>query len=175
MKRLIQATYFSDTCRQEAAAIGIPRMADAGALVATFMAFEQRGSMARAAARPDARLDDCRAPVILLTNLLRLNGLDAELAFISMMPPDSPAAGGAPDKIDRVLVYVPALDRYVDLVAPPGKQIVLDRIIREKATRSHFVGPSLANDARGACHDTCLYVYPPQGASTVKTEAIRGR
>ena len=166
MKRLIQATYFSGTCRQEAAAIGIPRMADAGALVATFMAFEQRDSMAR-----------CRPPgsVILLTNLLRLNGLDAELAFISMMPPDSPAAGRAPDKIDRVLVYVPALARYVDLVAPPGKQIVLDRIIREKATRSHFVGPSLANDARGACHDTCLYVYPPQGASTVKTETIRGR
>ncbi|MEA2945846.1 MAG: hypothetical protein QOI40_1176, partial [Alphaproteobacteria bacterium] len=36
------------------------------------------------------------------------------------------AADGVPaDKIDRVLVYVPVVDRYVDPAAPAGKQAVV--------------------------------------------------
>jgi hypothetical protein len=174
MKRLIRSAYFSDACRQEAKALGIAGTSDANALFAAFATLGR--PIASGADHPDAERDDCRAPVVLLINLLRLNGIDAELVFASMSRA-SAADGAPPDKIDRVLVYVPERDRYFDPAAPLGKQAVLDQIIVEKATRSHLVGPSLAGDAHDACRDTCMRVYRPRSGSSVrvKTEMIRGR
>jgi hypothetical protein len=176
LNRLIQAAYFSDACRREAAALGIAPTSDAGALLASFATLRRQLAAGPGDDPPNAQLDDCRAPVVLLINLLRGNGLDAELVFAVMAPTSASAVGASSDKIDRVLVYVAALDRYVDPTAPLGKQAVLDRIIRERAKRSHLQGPSLAGDARAACPGTCMHVYPPGGASIrAKTEVIRGR
>jgi hypothetical protein len=176
LNSLIQAAYFSEVCRQDAEAIGISYMPDANALFAAFEAFERRVS-GLGDDRPDARLDDCKWPAVFLINLLRLNGFDAELVFASLAPANAAAGSAALDKIDRVLVYVAALDRYVDPAAPLGKQAVLDQIIRERAKRVHLQGPSLAGNPRGACSSTCMLVYSPSGDSAVrvKTEVIRGR
>lgn len=174
MKRLFEAAYFSDACRQAADALGIARTSEATAL---FTAFATLGRpIASGADRPDAERDDCGAPVVLLINLLRLNGIDAEIVLASISPA-SAANGAPPDKIDRVLVYVPGHDRYFDPAAPLGKQAVLDQIIAEKATRSHLVGPSLAGDAHDACRNTCMHVYSPRSESSVRvrTEAVRDR
>lgn len=165
MKRLMQSAYFSAACRQAAEALGITRTADANALFAAFAPLGR--PIASGADRPDAERDDCKAPVVLLVNLLRLNGIDAEIVLASISPA-SAANGAPPDKIDRVLVYVPGRDRYFDPAAPLGKQAVLDQIIAEKATRSHLVGPSLAGDAHDACRNTCMHVYSPHSGSSVR-------
>jgi hypothetical protein len=172
---LIQATYFSAACRQEAEGLGIARTPDANALLAAFLA--RRGAASSRADRPDARHDDCNELVVLLINLLRLNGIDAEITFVSMTSTKTAADGVPADKIDRVLVYVPVVDRYVDPAAPAGKQAVVDQIIRESGQRMHLLGPSLASDAGGACADTCLRVYTPGAYSSVRvrTEVVRGR
>ena len=122
----------------------------------------------------DMENSDCRVPVVLLINLLRLNGVDAELVFV-FMSRASDADGAPPGNLDRILVFVPGLNRYVDPAMPMGKQAVLDQIIVEKATRMHLLGPSLAGAAHGGCFDTCMHVYSPRGQSTVrvKTEVIR--
>jgi hypothetical protein len=174
---LIQAAYFSEACRQDAEAIGISHMPDANAVLAAFAAFERRRVIGIGDDQPDARLDDCKGPAILLINLLRLNGLDAELVFALLAPASAAADSAASDKTGRILVYVPALDRYVDPAAPIGKQAVLDQIIGERARRSHLQGPSPAGNPRGACLDTCLHVFSPRGDSAirVKTEAIHVR
>src|SRR3979411_360772 len=104
---LLQATYFSPSCRQEADGLGIARMADANALLAAFVA--RRGAASSGADWLDARHDDCNEPVGLLVNLLRLNGIGAEIAFVSMTSMKTAADGVPADKIDRVLVYVPAV------------------------------------------------------------------
>src|SRR5438128_2386972 len=116
LDRLARAAYFSDACRQEAAALGIMATADADAL---FAAFARRLAAAPRADRPDV-LDpdvlgkDCQAPPVLLINLLRGNGIDAALAF-SLMPRANASGEIEPlGKIDRVLVYVRALDRTFD-------------------------------------------------------------
>jgi hypothetical protein len=51
-----------------------------------------------------------------LINLLRLNGIDAELVSAAMTKEAMPA-----DQSDRVLVYVPALDRYAARGANLGR------------------------------------------------------
>jgi hypothetical protein len=107
----------------------------------------------------DMENSDCRVPVVLLINLLRLNRVDAELVFVFMSR--ASAADGAPTgNIDRILVFVPGLNRYVDPAMPMGKQAVLDQIIVEKATRMHLLGPSLAGAAHGGCSDTCMGISP---------------
>jgi hypothetical protein len=177
LDRLARAAYFSDACRQEAAALGIMATADADAL---FAAFARR--LAAAALRagppdvrdPDVLGNDCQAPAVVLINLLRGNGIDAALAF-SLMPRAN--AGGEIEplgKIDRVLVYVPALARYFDPSAPPAKQAVLDAIIREQSARMLLHGPSLVAGP-GACADLCMQVVPRSSADTVrvKTQTIR--
>jgi hypothetical protein len=173
MKRLIQAAYFSDACRGEAEALGVVATTDANALVTAFVA--GRG-LVRAAPTTDARRNDCREPVISLINLLRLNGISAELAFASNELMNTATVDGAPlGKSDRLLAYVPSLDRYLDPTVPRGEQAALDRIIAERATRTHILGPSLAGDARGGCPSTCMNVYSPRSQSSVRvrTEAIR--
>ena len=112
--------------------------------------------------------------MVLLINLLRLNRVDAELAFV-FMSRASAADDAPPGNIDRILVFVPGLNRYVDPAMPMGKQAVLDQIIVEKATRMHLLGPSLAGAAHGGCSNTCMHVYSPRSQSSVrvKTEVIR--
>jgi hypothetical protein len=177
--RLVQATFFSDACRQEAEALGIEVTSDANVLFAAFAPI--LATVPRPALRadwPDARNDDCKVPAVLLINLLRFNGIDAELVFASMAPAGMAADSVPFDKIDRILVFVTALDRYFDPAAPLGRQSVLDRVIHEKAKRSHFQGPSLANDARNSCRDTCMHVHMPSNETSpvgVKTEVVRGR
>jgi hypothetical protein len=171
-KRLIQAAYFSDACRQEAEALGIARTSDASALLTAFATFGR--PVASGTVRLDTEINDCRVPVVLLINLLRLNRIDAELAFASMSRA-SAADGVPPNKIDRILVFVPGLNRYFDPAVPIGKQAILDQIIVERATRAHLLGPSLAGDARDACPNTCMHVHSPgsQSSVRVKTEVIR--
>jgi hypothetical protein len=173
MKRLIQAAYFSDACRSKAEALGIAGTTDANAMFMAFIVIRER---AGAAPKADARRDDCREPLILLINLLRLNGVDAELVFASNERKGVAAVDGAPSGMtDRVFVYVPSLDRYFDPASPLSEQTVLNRTIAERATRTHILGPSLAGDARGGCRSTCMNVYLPRSESSVRvrTEAIR--
>ena len=168
--RLTQSAYFSDACRQEAQALGIASTSDANELLTAFAAFARHAG----AGRPDLDDSDCRVPVVLLINLLRLNGVDAALAFVSMSRA-SADDGAPPREIDRIVVFLPGLDRYVDPAMPMNKQAVLDRIIVEQATRAHLLGPPLAGTAHGSCPDTCMHVISPrsQSAVRVKTERIR--
>jgi len=182
MKRLVQSAYFSDVCRQATDALGIAPASEASALLAAFAAIRGQRAIGSDVEWPDVQHDDCAAPVVLLINLLRHNGLDAELVFASMAPNGAaadgvPADGASSDKIDHVLVYVPAVDRYLDPAAPAGKQALLDQIIREGARRMHLLGPSLANRVGDACVDTCMHVYSPGASSSVrvKTEVVRER
>jgi hypothetical protein len=175
--RLVRAAFFSDECRMEADALGIMQTSDANALLAAFATF-RRNLPAPAASNPMNMLSgDCRMPVIMLVNLLRLNGIEAELVFASMQPADA-VDGALSGEIDRILVYVTVLDRYFDPAVPLGGQSDLDRVIRERANRAHLAGPSLAGDAGGACRYSCMRVYtsrtePP--SIRVKTETIRER
>ena len=119
-KGLLSATYFSQPCRQEAEMLDIAHTTDARFLVAAF-------AQSMAAGAPDARErragsfdgrsgnPSCGLPVIALTNLLRLNGIAAELVVVQMASSESFTA--FPDGVDAVLVYVPVLDRYVDPTA----------------------------------------------------------
>jgi hypothetical protein len=172
MARLIQSAYFSDACRQEAEALGIPPTSDANELLTAFATVARH--VASGAGRLDMENSDCRVPVVLLINLLRLNRVDAELAFVSMSRA-SAADSASPDQIDRILVFVPGLNRYVDPAMPMGKQAVLDRIVVENATRAHLLGPSLAGAGHGVCPNTCIHVHSPgsQSSVRVRTEVIR--
>jgi hypothetical protein len=176
VQQLIRVAYFSDACRQAAEALGIARTSDPNTLFAALAGLGRRHP-APGADRPHAQRDDCAMPVVLSINVLRLNGVDAELVLASMTPSGAAADGAPSDVIDRILIYVAALDRYFDPAAPLAKQAVLDQIIRETAQRVHLLGPSLAGDARDACLDSCMHVYPPRRGPTVrvKTEVIRGR
>lgn len=168
---LIRAAFFSDACRQQAEALGIARSSDANALVASFV--ELRGRLANAPAA-DAQRNDCSVGAVALINLLRLNGIDAELVSATMAKEAT-----APEQSERVLVYVPALDRYVDPALPLAEQGLVDLLLRERAERKHVLGPTLAAGARDACPSTCMHVYAPPGNGPppvrVKTETIRGR
>lgn len=169
--QLIRAAFFSDACRQEAEALGIPRTSDANALLAAFAGLQRRPASSPTA---DAQRDDCKVPAVALINLLRLNGIDAELVSATMAKEAAPA-----DQVDRVLVYVPVLDRNFDPALPLEEQGLVDLLVRERAERKHILGPSLGANARDPCPSTCMHVYTAAGNATppvrVKTETIRGR
>lgn len=170
--QLVRAAFFSDACRQQAEALGITRTSDANELVAAFARLKRRPANSRAAG--GQQRDDCTVPAVELINLLLLNGIDAELVSATMANESVPA-----DPIDRVLVYVPALDRYFDPALPLEEQSLVDLLVRERAERKHILGPALAGSARDACPSTCMHVYTAAGNATprvrVKTETIRGR
>jgi hypothetical protein len=170
--QLIRAAFFSDACRQQAEALGITRTSDASALVAAFAGLKRQPANSRAAV--GQQRDDCTVPAVALINLLRLNGIDAELVSATMAKEAAPA-----DQVERVLVYVPALDRYFDPALPLEEQSLADLLVRERAERKHILGPSLAGSGREACPSTCMHVYTAAGNATppvrVKTETIRGR
>jgi hypothetical protein len=171
--QLIRAAFFSDACRQQAEALGIARTSDANALLAAFARLPRPRANAPAA---DAQRDDCSVPVVLLISLLRNNGIDAELVSAAMIENGAPVPA---DPIDRVLVYVPALDRYFDPALPLEEQSLVDLLVRERAERRHILGPSLPGSARDACPSTCMQIYTAAANAMpsvrVKTEAIRGR
>jgi hypothetical protein len=168
--QLIRAAFFSDACRQQAEALGIARTSDANALLAAFAGLQRRPASAPTA---DAQRDDCKVPAVALINLLRLNGIDAELVSATM------AEAAPADQVERVLVYVPALERYFDPALPLEEQGLVDLLIRERAERKHILGPALSANARDPCPTTCMHVYTAAGNATppvrVKTETIRGR
>ena len=163
--QLIRAAFFSDVCRQQAEALGIKRTSDANALLTAFAGLRRQPANSPAA---EGKRDDCSVPAVLLINLLRGNGIDAELVSATTAPADP---------VDRVLVYVPALDRYFDPALPLEEQSLVDLLVRERAERKHILGPSLAGSARDACPTTCMHVYTvPDNATPrvpVKTETIR--
>jgi hypothetical protein len=167
--QLIGAAFFSDACRQEAEALGIERTSDANALVAAFAGWRPANSRAA-----QGQGGDCTLPAVTLINLLRLNGIDAELVSATMTTESVPT-----DPIERVLVYVPALDRYFDPALPLEEQGLVDLLVRERAERIHLLGPSLAGSGRDACPSTCMHVYTAAANATppvrVKTETIRSR
>jgi hypothetical protein len=113
-KGLLSATYFSQPCRQEAEMLDIARTTDARFLVAAFAQSMAAGASDARAERRAGSFDgrsgnpSCGLPVVALTNLLRLNGIAAELVVVQKARSDSPAA--FPDGVDAVLVYVPVLD-----------------------------------------------------------------
>jgi hypothetical protein len=80
--QLIRAAFFSDACRQQAEALGITRTSDASALVAAFAGLKRQPANSRAAV--GQQRDDCTVPAVALINLLRLNGIDAELVSATM-------------------------------------------------------------------------------------------
>jgi hypothetical protein len=169
--QLIRAAFFSDACRQEAEALGIARTSDANALLAAFAGLQRRPASSPTAG---AQRDDCSVPAVAVINLLRLNGIDAELVSATMAKEAAPA-----DQVERVLVYVPTLARYFDPALPLEEQSLVDLLVRERAERKHVLGPALGADARDACPSTCMHVYTAAGNVTppvrVKTETIRGR
>jgi hypothetical protein len=178
VKGLLSASYFSQTCRHEAALLGIEHTADARFLVAAFGQSMSGAPDARAERRADL-LDSrsgsvsCDLPAVALINLLRLNGVAAELVLAS------PAANSAfTDRPDLVMVYVPALDRYVDPAAIDMREnATFDRDIRETAVRTHLVGPAPdADPALDRCGGICMSEYLPRHDPyrvRVRTEAIR--
>ncbi len=144
--RLIHAAYFSDACRSEAAALGIVATADADSL---FAAFARQVAAPPGAGRPDVLGDECKAPPVLLINLLRGNGIDAALAFISMLRTNAAGEIEPSGKIDRVIVYVPAVNRYLD---PSARQ---DRNDPPLTARDERAGVQDAPCSRKLCDRQC--------------------
>jgi hypothetical protein len=150
-KQVARAAYFSEECRHAAATLAIPPETAAAALVALF----QR-RMADGHALPDAarREQPCASPPVLLINLLRSRGVDAVLTLVAA------EAGSAAKVIDRLVVYVPVLDRHLDpTVIADGE--ALDRTVRARPRRMYFHGPSLPG-SRDRCADLCLRVVAGQ-------------
>lgn len=171
IRNLAQAAYFSDTCRRQAEQLGLPQSADATFLIAAFAErvrsgtpdtrAEQRAS-AYAASTESAR---CGLPAISLINLLRLDGIDADLVLVSPeslareLP--SPPAKGLDHK--SVLVFVPTLDHYIDPAQiDVRRQAETDRAIKGETERMHLVGPSLRPGDPAACHDLCMSMHSPR-------------
>jgi hypothetical protein len=183
--RFVSAAYFSEACRHEPERLGIDRTTDPQFLLSAFaqsLAAEAPDVRAeRRAVSFDARSQSvgCDLPAVALINLLQLNGIAAELALVSV-PRAEPAFGPAfSDRVDEVVVYVPALGRYVDPAATDSRaNATFDRVIAETAVRTHLIGPAPGADpAIDACGGVCMRVYSPRRnpyVARVKTEAIRG-
>jgi hypothetical protein len=132
--QLIRLAFFSDACRQHAEALGIARTSDANALHAAFARLRPRP------ANPPAGngRDDCGLPAVAVINLLRFNGIDAELVSATMAKEAAPA-----DQVERVLVYVPALDRYFDPALPLEEQGLVDLLVHERAAPRSALTPAM--------------------------------
>jgi hypothetical protein len=179
---LFAAAYHSDQCRREADALNLAPHADARILIAEFARHlaaapaDARAEWRVGSVDPSAPSLDCARPAIILINLLRQSGLDAELVLVaspvfSAMDESSVAKG-----FNGMIVYVPALDRYVDPTAIPTKERdAFDRAIRARTTRVHFYGPPVSPAALERCADICMRVvtsHPSADTVRVKTEVI---
>jgi hypothetical protein len=189
LERLMTSAFLSDACRRDAGALAIPATTDAPLLLAAF-------ARQIAAAPPDARAewtvagdavratgDACALPVVALINLLRLNGVDADLVLVDFpggkstnTSTDTNAAPDvAPARRIAVAVYLPALDRYVDpAAAAPGDGIAFDRAARATAARLHVEAATVAGGRPGGCREICLRLMGPDDpdAVRVKTQVI---
>jgi len=167
--RLARSAFFSDACRQRAAEITLSDPTDLDAALSAVAAF--RGRQAPAAS--DARDDACEMPAILLVNLLRWHRVDAELVLVSPSGQQIDDDAAAPN---RIYVYVPKYDRYLDPETLTGKQAALDQSFREQMRRVHLQGPSIAGVSRHTCANVCMLVLGPLGPTPprrVTTETIR--
>jgi len=189
LERLMTSAFLSEACRRDARALAIPATTDALLLLSAF-------GRQIAAAPPDARAewnvagdavraagDACALPVVSLINLLRLNGLDADLVLVDFpgrksadKSADTDAAPEVtPARRITVAVYLPALDRYVDpAAAAPGDGIAFDRGARATAARLHVEAATVAGGRPGGCREICLRVVGPDNpaAVRVKTQVI---
>lgn len=178
LKALLTAAYFSPACAAEAARLGIAG-ADPELLIAAF-------AQSFASGEPDARAErraagagssgsvDCRASAVALVNLLRANGIAAELVLVSY---PAGTASAPPDKVDGPLVYVPALGRYVDPAATEMRNgVSFDRMIKLAAVRVHLIGPMPGADpAHDVCSRVCMNVIGAGAADAIAvvTDVVR--
>jgi hypothetical protein len=180
---VLSAAYFSETCRHQAELLGIARTTDARFLVSAF-------AQSAAAGPPDARAErragsfdvrsgssGCDQPAAALISLLRLNGVAAELVLVSLQQASSASGPVFSDRVDGVLVYVPALARYVDPAGTdPRRSAMFDRIIKGTAARTHLIGPApYADPASDPCGNICIREYRPRHNPyfvSVRTETI---
>jgi hypothetical protein len=113
VKGLVSAAYFSDACRHEAALLGIAGPAEPRFLVAAFArsmatgAPDARAERGAGAFDPGSGSAGCGVPAVGLINLLRLNGIAAELALVSTRPASAPPDPAVFNKVESVLVYLP--------------------------------------------------------------------
>jgi hypothetical protein len=171
-KSLVNGAFFSEACRQRAAGIGLSETTNVDVVLSAIAAFGRRLKPGV----PEVMLDDaCEVPAILLVNLLRSNGVDAEIVLVARRPRD-PSDGSSEKLVQRIYVYIPKYDRYLDPEISIGKQRAVDAILREEMVRSHFQGPSIGDDSGNTCADVCLMVLgaSPMAARRAKTERIRG-
>ena len=169
--RFARSAFFSEACRQRAAEIRLSDTADLEAALSAVAAFRRQ---AQPPGVPDTRNDACEMPAVLLINLLRLNRVDAELVLVS--PSVQQIDDAAARMLNRIFVYVPKHDRYLDPDTLIGGQGALDQIFRERIRRIHLQGPSIADDSRNTCANVCMLVLGPWGLTPprrVKTERIR--
>ena len=105
--RLIRAGYFSPECKASAEALAIEPTRDAEALFTAFAHARRRP------AGQDTGLGaECADAAVLLVNLFRLNGIEADFAF----------AIGASGMIERTVVRVPRLKRHFDPAGSAAEQ-----------------------------------------------------
>jgi hypothetical protein len=169
----VSGAFFSEACRQRAAEIGLSGTTNVDVTLAAVAAFGRR---LKRPGIPEVVLDDaCEVPAVLLVNLLRSNGVDADVVLVARRP-RAPSDGLSGKLVERIYVYVPKYDRYLDPEISIGKQRAVDAILREEMVRSHFQGPSIGDDSGNTCSDACLMVLgaSPAAARRVKTERIRG-
>ena len=151
--RLMQAAYFSPACWIQAETIAVPLASDVAAVMA---AFATRGDV--------LRKGDCANPAVLLINLLRRHGFDAEIALIAEPAPAN--------RVARLAVYIPGANTYVDPEHALGAdQLVLDRDARLRR-RYHFAGPTLAATGTFRCASTCLWQHGPDRPDIRRVKAI---
>jgi hypothetical protein len=139
--QLIRAAFFSDACRQQAETLGITSTSDANALVAAFAGLKPRPANSPA---PEGQRDDCGVPTVAVINLLRLNGIDAELVSATMAKEAAPA-----DQVERVLVYVPALPLFRSCAA--ARRAKPRRSARSRAGRAQTHSRPLARRQCARC------------------------
>ncbi len=170
IKRLMGAAFFTPACRDAANKMQIHFPRDPRAVVAAFarelstLPPDVRAELSLNLIETVALAPDCNAAAILLVNVLRENDIAAEIALV-----------GRPDWQAGVLVYIPALDLYVDPAAPVGAARDLDRRVRA-TKRMHLAGPSLTPLQNDPCTLWgCVDVLPPTTfhGVRVKTETIR--
>lgn len=183
VNRLISSTFFSDTCGQKAASLGILPTTDAQFLVE---AFAQRFASDPPDVRAEARVWSgreriagayCEVPAVALINLLRLNGVAAELVQVWLRPASSSEPARS-NMLGALAVYVPSLDRYIDPAAADGhNNTAFDRFVRAQAGRVHIIGPAPnADQAIERCASTCIVQYGQAPVSDpVLTDPVRVR
>ncbi len=180
-QRLIRSAYFSTACRQAAEELGI-HSSDPRAITSAFARELSTWSPDVKAEAGVSRMgtllaEDCTSATALLINVLRSNGIEAELAIFYTLRATSSRPESAA-LFDGVLVYVPAFDRFIDPLRPEESLKRLGdsgRLARLGTSRLHIRGPSLVRRADDPCASTCMMVISniATRSERVRTETIR--